>query len=69
MKTRELPTGEKQSILKVTNEEKSIKATAQAVGTDNATLLNILKKKEIARVLPTRHGTGKPSMQLLTENL
>ncbi|MCI4387222.1 hypothetical protein PGIGA_G00071680 [Pangasianodon gigas] len=60
MKTRDLSMGEKQAILKLRKEEKSIRAIAQELGIANTTIWNVLKKKETTCVLTTGHGTGRP---------
>ena len=54
MKTRELSMGEKQAILKLRKEGKSIRAIGQTLGIACTTNWNILKKKETTGVLSNR---------------
>lgn len=51
MKTRELSVGEKQAIVKLRKDGKSMRAIAQTL----ATIWNVLKKKETTGVLRNRH--------------
>ena len=60
MKTRELSSGEKQTILKLRDEGKLIRAFAQALAIACTRTRNVLKKKETAAVLSNRHRTGRP---------
>ena len=50
MKTRELSMGEKQTILKLRKEGKSIRAIGQTLGIASTTIWNVLKKKETTGV-------------------
>ncbi|MCJ8740406.1 hypothetical protein PDJAM_G00058690 [Pangasius djambal] len=60
MKTRELSMEEKQDIVKLKKEGKSIRAIAQTLGIANTTIWNVLKKQATTGVLTTRHRTGRP---------
>lgn len=60
MKTRELSMGEKQTILKLREEGKSIRAIAKTLGIATTTIWNVLKKKETTGVLSNKHRTGRP---------
>lgn len=51
---------EKQTILKLREEGKSIRAIAQTLGIASTTIWNIMKKKETTGVLSNRHRTGRP---------
>ncbi|XP_061632965.1 lysophospholipase-like protein 1 isoform X2 [Phyllopteryx taeniolatus] len=62
MKTRELPMGEKQTILKLREEGKSLKAIAQILGIANTKICNVLKKRETTGVLSNRHRTRRPNV-------
>ena len=55
MKTRELSTGEKEAILNLRKEGKSIRAIGQALAIATTTIWNVLKKKETTGVLSNRH--------------
>ena len=60
MKTRELSMGEKQAIVKLREDGKSIRAIAQTLAIASTTIWNVLKKKETTGVLSNRRGTGRP---------
>ncbi|XP_049319818.1 homeobox-containing protein 1a isoform X2 [Astyanax mexicanus] len=60
MKTRELSMGEKQAIVKLREDGKSIRAIAQTLAIANTTVWNILKKKVVTGVLSNRCRTGRP---------
>eukprot|EP00064_Thunnus_orientalis_P000139 superscaffoldBa00000006_g139 len=59
MKTR-VSMGEKQAILKLRKEGKSIRAIGQTLGIASTTIWIVLKKKETTGVLNNRHRTGRP---------
>ena len=52
--------GEKQAILKLRKEGKSIRAIAQALGIACTTTWNVLKKKETPGILSNRPRTDRP---------
>lgn len=51
---------EKQTILKLNEEGKSIRAIAQTLGIATTTIWNVLKKKKTTGVLSNKHRTGRP---------
>lgn len=51
---------EKQDIVKLKKEGKSIRAISQELGIANTTVWNVLKKHETTGLLTTRHRTGRP---------
>lgn len=55
MKTRELSVGEKQAIVKLREDGKSLRAIAQTLAIASTTIWNVLKKKETIGVLSHRH--------------
>lgn len=59
MKMRKLSIGEKQAILKLRKEGKSIRAIGQTLGIANTTIWNVQKKKTTG-VLSNRYRTGRP---------
>lgn len=59
MKMRKLSIGEKQAILKLRKEGKSIRAIGQTLGIANTTIWNVQKKKTTG-VLSNRYRTGWP---------
>ena len=59
MKTRELSVGEKQAILKLKDDGKSIRAITQTLAIVSTTIWNILKRKETTGVLSNRCQTGR----------
>jgi len=58
MKTRKLSLGEKQAIVNLREDGKSIRAIAQTLAIASTTIWNVLKKKETTGVL--RRQTGRP---------
>lgn len=60
MKTRELSMEEKQDILKLRNEGKSIRLIGQTLGIARSTVWSILKLKGTTGVLSNRPRTGRP---------
>ncbi len=58
MKTRELSMGEKQAIVKLRKEGKSIRAIAHTLAI--STIWNVLEKKEATGVLSNINQTGRP---------
>lgn len=60
MKTRELSIGEKEAIVKLREDGKSIRAIAKELSIASTTIWNVLKKKETTGVLSNRHRTGRP---------
>lgn len=68
MKTRKLSMGEKQTILKLREEGKSIRAIAQTLGIANSRIWNALKKKETSDVLINRCRTSQPRTTTSTDD-
>ena len=68
MKTRELSMVEKQTILKLRKEGKSIRAIGQTLSIASTTIWNVLKKKETTGVLSNRCQTGQPRKTTLVDD-
>ncbi len=52
--------GEKQAIVKLREDGKSIRAIAQTLAIASTTIWNVLRKKEATGVLSNRPQTGRP---------